>query len=50
MKPVGLREEDKGEEDTSAGRSVRLGGFGMGNLDGTRSETSGREHHYQREL
>ena len=50
MKPVGLREEDKGEEDTSVGRSVRLGGFGMGNLDGTRSETSGREHHYQREL
>ena len=41
MKPVGLREQNKGEEDTSVGRSVRLSGFGMGNLDGTRTETSG---------
>ena len=42
--------ENKGEEDTSVGRSVRLSGFGMGNLDGTRTKTSGREHRYQREL
>ena len=47
---MGLRVEDEGEDDTCAGRSVRLGGFGLGNLDGTWSEPSGREPHYQREL
>ena len=35
---MGLRSEDEGEDDTRAGRSVRLGGLGLGNFDGTRSE------------
>ena len=50
LKPVGLRSEDEGEDDTRAGRSVRLGGVGLGNCDGTQSESSGRERHYHREL
>ena len=35
---MGLRSEDEGEDYTRAGRSVRLGGLGLGNFDGTRSE------------
>ena len=39
---MGLRSEDEGEDDTRAGRSLRLGGIGLGNFDGTRSESLGQ--------
>ena len=39
LKPVGLRLEDEGEDDTRDGRSVRLGGI----------DSSGRECHYHHE-
>ena len=46
---MGLRLQDEGEDDTRDGRSVRLGGIGLGNFDGTRSDSSVRERHYYRE-
>ena len=49
LKPVGLRFEYEGEDDTRAGRSVRLDGDGLGNTDGTRSDSLGRERHYHLE-
>ena len=49
LKPVGLRYEDEGEDDTRAGICVKSVGVGLGNTDGTRSDSSGRERHYQLE-
>ena len=49
LKPVGLRFKDEGEDDTRAGRSVRLDGDGLGNTDGTRADSLGRERHYRLE-
>ena len=40
-----LRLEVEGEDDTRAGRRMRSGEVGVGNFDGTRSESSGRERH-----
>ena len=40
-----LRLEGEGEDDTRAGRRMRSGEAREGNLDGNRSESSGRERH-----
>ena len=42
-----LRVEEEGEEDKRAGRSVDLHGKRLGNIDGTRAASSGREHLYR---
>ena len=44
-----LRLEVAGEDDTRAGKGGSLGEAGLGNCDGTRSESSGRERHTHRE-
>ena len=45
-----LRPEVEGEDDTRAGRRVRSGEVGLGNFDGTRPESSGRERHSHRKV
>ena len=45
-----LRLEVEGEDDTRVGRRMRSGEEGVGNFDGTRPESSGRERHSRREV
>ena len=40
----------RGKTTHGFGRSMRLGGLGLGNFDGTQSESSGKERHYHCEL
>ena len=49
LKIACLRVEEEGEDDKRAGRSVDLHGKGLGNIDGTRAASSGREHLYRLE-
>ena len=44
-----LRIEVEGEDDIRVGRRVGLGEVGLGNSDGTRPESSGKERHSHRE-
>ena len=46
---MGFRSEDEGEDDTRAGRCVKSGGIELGSIDGTWSDSLGRESHYQLE-
>ena len=46
LKLACIRVEDEGEDDIRAERSVKSDGKGLGNIGGTRAESSGREHHY----
>ena len=46
LKLACIRVEDEGEDDIRAERSVKSDGKGLENIDGTRAESSGREHHY----
>ena len=49
LKPEGFRFEDEGEDNTHAGRCVKSGGVGLESTNGTWSDSSGRERHYQLE-
>ena len=49
LKIVCLRVEEEGEDDKHAGRSVDSHGKGLGNIDGTRAASSGKEHLYRQE-
>ena len=46
LKLACARVEDEGEDDIRAERSVKSDGKGLGNIYGTRAESSGREHRY----